>query len=228
MRLLSIAPHADDEVTFAGFIKKVVNNGGESVIVCMTGGKLRKKEFLQSSKVLGSKPVFLGCPDRGLNDLNRKNIIDRLIRIIRKFKPHIILTVSEYDYHPDHKKTLGLLKEAVEFASHGTKETGWLVDKVLCFESSNLFPYPDYLINIDKEFETKLKAIKKYPSQLKATHKKNYYINSLTAKSAARGVMAGCKYAEACIELKFPVHGNFYCRDRTINKIEDLKIKDDK
>ena len=90
------------------------------------------------------------------------------------------------------------------------------------FESTNLFPYPDYLINIDKEMKDKEKAMKKYTSQLSAKYKKNYYLNILKKRAELRGIQGNCKYAEACKELKFPMHGNFYCEDRTIRSIKKL------
>ena len=222
MRILGIVAHADDEIIFSGFMKKIIDEGGEGTVICFTGDELRKNEFLNSCKVLGVKGIFLGYPDMGMKDLNFKEEVSKLVTYIRKFKPDVITTMSDLDYHPDHKALIELIRYSVEFASHGVNGQGWFVKKVLMFESTNLFLYPDYLINIDKEIKHKEKAMKKYVSQLAAKHKKNYYLNALRKKAELRGVQAGCKYAEACIEMKFPIHGNFYCEDRTIKFAKEI------
>lgn len=220
MKILGIIAHADDEIIFAGTFRKFIKEGGEGKIICFTGDETRKREFLESCKILGAKGIFLGNPNMGMKDLNFKKELEKLVEYIRKFKPDIITTVSDIDYHPDHKEVVKLVETAVEFASHGTKKTGWLVKKVLMFEDTGIFSHPDYLINIDKEIQDKINAMKTYTSELNVAYKKNYYLNSLKKKSAFRGVRAGCEYAEACKEIKFPIHGNFYCEDRTINSIK--------
>jgi LmbE family N-acetylglucosaminyl deacetylase len=221
-KFIGICAHADDELSFAGTITKIINQKGKGVLICLTGDKKRQKEFINSCKILKCKPILFNYKNRSLASVSEQEISNKLIKIIRGFKPEVILTVSNYDYHPDHKKVIDFINIAVEFASHGNKEEAWLVEKTLCFESSNLFPYPDYLINIDKEFKTKISLIKTYPSQINLKYKKNYYPELIRKKSEMRGVMAGCKYAEACIELKFPIHGNFYCKNRTIKDISKL------
>lgn len=222
MNVLGIVPHADDETVFAGSITKFIKEGGSGTIICLTGNKQRKKEFMNSCNILGVKGIFLGLKDRGLRDINWKKEVDKLIKLIREIKPHLIFTISKFDYHPDHKKTIELIKEAVEFASHGVKGKAWLVKKVLMFEVSNLFTNPDYLINIDDEINKKINSLKVYVSQLTAKHKEGYYTGVFLKKAELRGLMAGCKYAEACIELKFPIYGNFYCEDRTLKSFKEI------
>jgi LmbE family N-acetylglucosaminyl deacetylase len=220
MRILGIVAHADDEISFAGLLRKATISGGQGIVVCFTGDDLRKKEFMESCEILGVKGIFLGYPDLGLYNLDCKQALIQLMSIIREFKPHIIATMSRFDYHPDHKKIVELTADAVEFASHGTPDVGWMTKKVLMFESSNLFPRPDYLINIDEEMEIKLNALSRYASQLESSHKRGYYLAHTDKLAQLRGVMGGCKYAEACMELKLGVHGNFYCESKTINQIE--------
>ncbi len=225
MRMLGIVAHTDDEISFAGLLLKVKNSGGEGMVVCFTGDDVRKREFLESCGVLGVKGVFLEHPDLGMRDINYKENLTLLIKLIREFKPHLVATQSNFDYHLDHQKVVELVADAAEFASHGTPDVGWMAQKVLMFESSNLFPRPDYLINIDEEMKCKMEALSKYISQLESSHKKGYYLIHTEKIAELRGVMGGCKYAEACMELKLGVHGNFYCESKTINQVENLITK---
>ncbi len=222
IRIMGVIAHADDELSFAGLLTKIVSNGGEGVILCFTGNSRRKEEFFKSCSLIGVKGYFLGYPDLGMRDISFKKELVRLVKLIRGFKPHIIATVSEMDYHPDHKAVLELVKDAVEFASHGTRETGWLARRILMFESENLDPNPDHLISIDSELQKKMDILDSYASQVSAPHKKGYYSSQTLKLAELRGIMAGCRYAEACRELKMPIHGRFYCTERRIDNPEDL------
>ncbi|MBT4376550.1 hypothetical protein HOD29_04205 [archaeon] len=223
MKLLGVIAHADDEVTFAGFASKVVKEDGKVIILCLTGNKKRKKEFYDACKKINAQPLFIGIKNKKLRHSSTKKETDYLIRLIKKFKPDALATISDLDYHPEHKKVIEIIKEAVEFASHGEKNKAWFVEKVLMFESTNLFPYPDYLIDIAKEYENKENLMKCYLSQLTKPYKKNYYLHAIKKRAELRGIQAGAKYAEACKEIKFPIHGNFYGKDRTIRKTTDFK-----
>ena len=222
MKILGIVAHADDEISFAGLLRKVHVSGGQGMVICFTGDDVRKKEFMESCEILGVKGVFLGYPDLGMHDLNYKELLVLLIKLIREFKPQVVATMSISDYHPDHRKIVELTADAVEFASHGTSDEGWMTKKVLMFESSNLLPQPDYLINIDDEMSCKMNALQKYVSQLESPRKKGYYLAHTEKLAQLRGVMGGCQYAEACMEFMMGKHGNFYCESKTINQVGGL------
>ncbi|PIN81417.1 hypothetical protein COV13_01200 [Candidatus Woesearchaeota archaeon CG10_big_fil_rev_8_21_14_0_10_32_9] len=223
MNVLAVIAHPDDETCFAGFIKKVTNSGGKVLIVCYTGRKQREIELKNSCNVLGAKCILLGFKDLSLKtSLSQEKEIKRLKEIIVKFKPEILITMSSYDYHPDHKVLNELVRLAAEFASHGEVDKAWLVKKILTFEDNNLLPYPDLIIDITDEFSYKLLSLKQHVSQLSSAYKKNYYTDLAIKLAELRGVMGGCKYAEACNEIILPVHGNFYCENRLIKNSEDV------
>ncbi|MBU2561093.1 MAG: PIG-L family deacetylase [Nanoarchaeota archaeon] len=222
MRALVVIAHPDDETLCGGLIRKITAAGGKVFIVCFSGSSQRKKEFMDSCHVLGAEGTCLDYMELSLETSLDYDSFISLKNTILKFKPDIIITLSWNDYHPDHRAVSRITMKAAEFASHGTHNSGWLPSRILSFEANTLIPDPDFLVDISKEFDCKMRALKKHSSQLKAEHKKGYYI-ALTAKRAElRGVQGGCRYAEAYSEVRMPVHGNFYCKDRTIRDVSSL------
>ncbi|MDY0097179.1 MAG: PIG-L family deacetylase [Candidatus Dojkabacteria bacterium] len=113
-----ITAHPDDaELMFGGTIAKYTRNGHEVEIIVVTSGeswnkigntnleevrKIRKKEAMNSAKVLGVKNIhFLNLKD---GRLNRYELMPLLLEEIRKINPNYILTHSPKEGHYDHKE----------------------------------------------------------------------------------------------------------------------------
>jgi LmbE family N-acetylglucosaminyl deacetylase len=129
--LMVIAPHPDDsEFGVAGTVARLTGEGKKVVYVICTNGdkgssdrkmtpeklaKIREKEQRAAAAILGvSEVVFLGYPDQGLED--NHDFRKALVRIIRKYKPHVVATADPYRrymWHRDHRITGQVAADAV-------------------------------------------------------------------------------------------------------------------
>ncbi len=124
-RPLIFAAHADDELTMAGTIWRMVQSGAQVHIALMTNGQegyprpelkdqivaLRKKEAGECDKVLGiHERVFIDEPDMGL--VWKKETVLRCLQEIRRIRPDALFTHGPSDRHPDHRATHRITMDA--------------------------------------------------------------------------------------------------------------------
>lgn len=126
LRILIIGAHPDDaDIKAGGSAAKWCEAGHEVRLVSMTNGQAghqsmpgpelarrRRAEAEASAASIGATYEVLECPDGELDD--RLEYRHRLIRLIRGFRPDLILTHRSTDYHPDHRFT-GLLVQDVSY-----------------------------------------------------------------------------------------------------------------
>lgn len=230
--ILAISPHPDDAEIFCGGTLSLASSLGQKVgLVDLTQGemgsrgnvKLRQLEAKNASKILKLKyRGNLSLPDAGINSKNKDHIA-ALIKVIRKYKPSIILTPYWKERHVDHIETSKLADKAIFLAglrkyqaelgdSHTTRQ-------VLYYQMRYAFK-PSFVVDITKNYEKKLKAIYAHQSQLgkaKASEKgiktlvgSPLAITSIQARDEYYGAMIGIKYGEPflmknTIALKDPV-----------------------
>jgi LmbE family N-acetylglucosaminyl deacetylase len=124
LRLLILGAHPDDADYSAGGTAALYRRHGHVVkMVSLTDGgaghhaqagpelvKRRRAEAAASGRVIGAEYITMDPPDGGLLPTleNRATII----RLIREFKPDLILTHRPNDYHPDHRYTSQLVQDA--------------------------------------------------------------------------------------------------------------------
>jgi len=105
-KVLAFGPHADDLTLFAGGLLKKLSSEGNEVIcvritddfddcVGLTPEKARKrnqKEAEKAYKILGSKEtIHMGYPSETLSSTDYKELRGRMVYLIRKYKPDIIV-----------------------------------------------------------------------------------------------------------------------------------------
>jgi LmbE family N-acetylglucosaminyl deacetylase len=216
-RLLVIGAHPDDE-TFGsgGTIALEVARGSEVTVCCLTGSTSRHAELTAACKVLGAKSLLLKGQDL---TLRVSEVAKALIPIIQKIKPHVIISHSDIDYHPDHRVVHKAFLRATEWAGHSTQyqERAWRPQRLYSMEINNLLAEPTVLVNVTESIDKKRKAIAKYQSQLEKTS--DYYQSFNLQKARLRGVQGDCEYAEAFQEILMPVHGPFYNPTPTVKTI---------
>ncbi|MBU2497163.1 MAG: PIG-L family deacetylase [Nanoarchaeota archaeon] len=207
MKLLVLTAHPDDEITCLGMIEKAKKENGEVLIICFTAqNETRIKEFNASCEFLGIKGINLGLEDGSLHLSAEKS--QELINKIKEFKPSVVICQSDIDYHPDHKKVNAIAQDVVEFARHNK---ACEIKEFMKWESTNLFSYPDYILEISDEIiEKKKKLWEIHASQIANEKDKNYYLNFLEARARLRGIQIGKKYGEAYMRIPLPIHGDFY------------------
>ncbi|OGV82299.1 MAG: hypothetical protein A3K19_25105 [Lentisphaerae bacterium RIFOXYB12_FULL_65_16] len=124
-RIMVFGAHQDDELVMAAGMARMAANNTQVVVVIMTNGcegfptpelkdtvvALRAKEAEDARRVLGvARYVNLGAPDMGL--VNSKEMLQKVMRIIREVRPEAIFTHGERERHRDHIATRDLSLEA--------------------------------------------------------------------------------------------------------------------
>lgn len=124
IRLLVIGAHPDDcDIAAGGLAALYVKHGHVVQFVSMTngdtghhqmgGGELARRRYAEtqkSAKVLGIDYIVRDqhCGELMPTLEARKDVI----RIIRRFKPDLVLSHSPDDYHPDHRYTSVLVQDS--------------------------------------------------------------------------------------------------------------------
>lgn len=178
--ILAFGAHPDDvECAAAGVILKTTGNKGRVVIVDLTKGELgsfgdehsRKEEALIASKRLG----IFGREQLNLMDGNIENTHEnrlKVIHLIRKYQPKIILANAIFDRHTDHQKAAALISEAsflsglrkIETFNKGEIQYKWRPRAVYHY-IQDYFIKPDVVVDITDFFNQKMEVIKAYDTQ---------------------------------------------------------------
>src|SRR5438093_2682865 len=124
LRLLIIGAHPDDADYAAGGLAALYRAAGHTVkMVSLTNGdaghhrepgrplaERRRKEAAAAGAVIGATYDLFDIHDGELLPTleNRRHVI----RLIRSFRPDLVLTHRPNDYHPDHRYTSQLVQDA--------------------------------------------------------------------------------------------------------------------
>ena len=217
--LLVFAAHPDDaELACSGTIAAHVALGHSCGIVDLTKGEmgtrgtveLRMVEAEKSSEILGLKVrENLGFADvKFVNDWDHQI---EIIKIIRKYKPEIILANAIRDRHPDHGKGAELLQQAffkTGLAKINTELEGMKQEP---YRPRHLYHYiqndyiePDFIMDISSYWEKKINSIMAFKSQFYNPESKepetfistDRFIESIEARAKEFGHRIGVKYGE--------------------------------
>ncbi len=123
-RILVLGAHPDDADIKAGGTSALWRDAGFAVkFVSLTDGRMghhimtgpalverRRAEAKAAGAVLGIDYELLDIPDSELDD--RIEYRHRLIRLIRAFRPDVLVTHRPIDYHPDHRFAGQLVQDA--------------------------------------------------------------------------------------------------------------------
>jgi len=217
-RVLCVQPHPDDtDIAAGGLIAKLVRRGCDVAYVTMTDGRvgtfdpeiypeklasIRVSEQEEAAKILGVKKlIWLNYRDSELRPSIEAR--SKLITIIRKFQPHVLLTVDPwltYETHPDHVAAGIIAVEAAFFAVFPHANPGDIRGGL----EPHLTPYlvfywtrkPNVYVDITDYIDVKFRAIAAHKSQFPP--EKFWEIeNPLRVYSRLMGKKIGVKYAEA-------------------------------
>jgi bacillithiol biosynthesis deacetylase BshB1 len=217
--ILAFGAHPDDvELSCSGTIAKEVSLGKKVGIVDLTRGELgtrgsadlRDKEAANAAKILGvSIRENLGFADGFF--INDKTHQLEIIKMIRKYKPEIVLCNAIDDRHIDHAKGSSLVSDAcflsgllkIETELDGKLQEKWRPKHVYHYiQWKNIAP--DFVVDISDFIEEKKNAVLAYKSQFydpKSTEaetpitSKNF-IDSIHYRSRDFGRLIGVEHAE--------------------------------
>lgn len=173
--ILAIGAHPDDvELGCSGTLAKEIKNGKTVGILDLTKGELgtrgtdetRRLEANDAKNILGvAVRENLGIPDGFF--LNDKENQLKIVEVIRKYQPDIILSNAPHDRHPDHGKGSDLVNTAIFLSGLPKIENGlaaWRPKKH--FHYIQWLPLePHFVIDISGFVETKVEACLAYKTQ---------------------------------------------------------------
>lgn len=174
--LLAFGAHPDDIELFAGgTLAKMAALGYAAGVVDMSRGELgsrgtpaiRAREAKKAAGILGLKVrENLGLPDGDIRATAAARL--KVIRILRKYRPSLVLVHHWEDKHPDHTNTSRLVTEAAHHAGLAKINTGqqrFRPTAVLYFKLP-AGTFPSLVVDVSDYAEQRLAAIQAYGSQL--------------------------------------------------------------
>lgn len=224
--ILAFGVHPDDiELGCAGTILAAIAQGKKVGIVDLTQGELgtrgtaatRKIEAENAAKIMNiSVRKNLEMADGFFaNDETHQR---KVIQVIRKYKPQIILCNAPEDRHPDHGRSAKLVADAAFLSGLRKIET---VDEVGNLQEQHrpayVFHYiqdrfiqPNFVIDISAFHDKKIEAIMCYTTQFHNadSNEPQTYISSplfletVKARAMMFGKRIGVQYAEGFISEK--------------------------
>ncbi len=202
--IMSIFAHQDDETFSAGGTLAKCN---QAIAISVTLDKDRVKEFENACNILGIKGIEL---DNGNVSTNNENKIrEDLISLIQQYKPSVIITHTDFDYHYEHKAVRRVVEEAVEWASHTTgKNLAHQVSSLWAAETTVLIPFPHVYIDIGNTNQKRLEAIKCYETQSEKGGA-GFYSRFHNTRTILRGIQSGVDHAEAYTQIPISQSGSF-------------------
>ncbi len=159
----------------AGHIVQMVSlTNGAAGHYAMGGAPLawrRRQEAAASAACLGCEYLVWDYPDGALQPT--LDVRAEVTRLIRRFRPDLVLAPRQWDYHPDHRATAQLVTDAVFAATVPNVVTDvshlrrMPVLMYVWDEFQRPYPFiPDVVIAIDDALETKLAALHCHTSQV--------------------------------------------------------------
>ena len=217
--ILAFGAHPDDvELGCGGTIAKEIALGKKVGIIDLTRGELgtrgsaeiRDNEAVKASKILGvSLRENLHMRDGFfINDEEHQLAI---IRVLRKYKPEIVLCNAIEDRHIDHGKGSKLVSDACFLSGLRKIETEFNKEKQDTWRPKHVYHYiqwknikPEFVVDITGYSEIKVAAILAYDSQFynpdtnepETPIATKNFLESLNYRSQDLGRLIGVDYAE--------------------------------
>lgn len=233
--ILAFGAHPDDvELGCAGTIAKEISLGRKVGIIDLTEGELgtrgsveiRYKEASKASEILGIS-VRENLKMRDCFFKNDEEHQMQVIKMIRKYRPKIVLCNAVDDRHIDHGKGAKLVSDAcflsglkrIETVLDGEKQEAWRPNVVYHYIQWKDLK-PDFVVDITGFMDKKVQAIMAYDSQFYNPNSdemvtpiatKNF-LDSIKYRSQDLGRLIGTDFAEG-----FTVE-----RYVAVNSLEDL------
>jgi N-acetylglucosamine malate deacetylase 1 len=225
--LLAFGVHPDDiELSCAGTLLVEKKNGKKVGIVDLTRGELgtrgtaqtREEEASNSAKVLGvDVRENLEMADAFFrNDEENQR---KIISVLRKYRPEIILCNAPDDRHPDHGRSATLVADAAFLSGLRKIETFDKQEAQEIWKPKYIFNYiqdvyinPSFVIDISEVIEEKLASIREFKTQFYMPGENDdepqtyisspEFLESIINRSKMFGKMIGVKHAEGFISKK--------------------------
>ncbi len=225
--ILAIGSHPDDvELSCSGTIAKEVDRGKKVGILDLTRGELgtrgtaeiRDKEAAEAARILGVKFRHNLEFSDGFFENNVAHQLE-VIKILRKYRPEIVLCNAINDRHIDHGKGSKLVSDAC-FLSGLTKiETIYEKNNQAAWRPKHVYHYiqwknlsPDIVVDISGFMDKKLDSVRAYKTQFFDKESKepvtpissDNFFDSISYRARDLGRLIGTEHAEGYTVERYP------------------------
>jgi bacillithiol biosynthesis deacetylase BshB1 len=175
--VLAVFSHPDDaELTAAGTLLKLKSLGYRTGVLDMTRGEMgtrgtpegRAAEAREAARILKlDVRLNLGQPDGHVwvTEESRR----ALVRVLRSYRPQVILTPHWDDPHPDHANTCRIVREAARLASmrRYDEDQGQAAVRMpaLAHAVYSRLVVPSFIVDVSDFVEEKMRSIRAHASQ---------------------------------------------------------------
>lgn len=230
--ILAIGAHPDDvELGCSGTLIGEIRKGKKAGIVDLTQGELgtrgtietRYQEAADAARIMGlSVRENLKMRDGFFRNDEEHQL--QLIRVLRKYRPEIVIGNILEDRHPDHGKAgwliydacfLSGLRQVKTTGDDGSEQEKWRPRMLLHYIQDRFFE-PDIILDVSDVWEQRMEAIRAYRTQFHdpSSQEPQTYLSSpefmeaLTARARLLGKRIGVKYGEGFLSKKsIGLHG---------------------
>lgn len=230
--VLALAAHPDDvELCAGGTMCVLARDGYTTGIVDFTRGELgsrgtpegRMREAQAAAEILGlAARENLGLPDGDIQNTAANR--EKLIRLVRRYRPHVALVNALEVRHPDHGNAARLSIDALYYSGlakletsedDGTPQEPWRPHHVLHYMQSIEFE-PTFVVDVTDVWEQRIAALQAFESQF---FNPNYsdgdepqtfisnpaFFEWVEARARVYGYRAGATYGEPLLYRHGPV-----------------------
>ncbi len=217
--ILAVGAHPDDvELGCGATLAKEISLGKKVGILDLTRGELgtrgsaeiRDQEAKNAATILGVEIRENLAFSDGFFSNDKAHQLE-IIKIIRKYKPNIVLCNAFDDRHIDHSKGSKVVSDAcflsglvkIETHLNGDIQDAWRPKQVYHYiQWKNL--EPDFVVDVSGFVETKLSAVRAYSSQFYDPNSKEpsspisskNFLDSIVYRAQDLGRLIGTSHAE--------------------------------
>ncbi len=220
--IVAFGAHADDvELGCGGTLIEAVRNGQHVGIVDLTHAEMgtrgtpeaRHRESLQAARRIGA--TFRERFDFGDGNLRHGREEElALIRVIRQWRPSILLAPWADDRHPDHTRAGRLVTDAWFYAGLAKIDTGQPAHRphMVAYYLQNYQLQPSFVVDVTRSFAKKMDAVRSYKSQFHDPESdepmtfiaKEGFLHMIEARARHFGALIGTDFGEAFITKQPP------------------------
>ena len=229
--VLALAAHPDDvELCAGGTMCLLDEQGYRTGVVDFTRGELgtrgtpegREREAAAAAEILGlDARENLGIPDGDIQNTRENQL--KVIRAVRRYRPHIVLTTAETVRHPDHGDATRLSVDALFYSGlakietaedDGTPQEPWRPHHVLHYMQA-LDVEPTLVVDVSDVWERRMRALLAFESQFyqggEGDDGPETYISNpgflewVEARARVYGYRIGARYGEPFVYRHGPV-----------------------
>jgi N-acetylglucosamine malate deacetylase 1 len=225
--ILAFAAHPDDvELCCSGTLIKHALKGQKTGVVDLTRGELGTRgtaEIRDTESAKASEIMMLAarenlCLADGFFDITQDNKI-AIVKLLRKYRPDIVLANAVFDRHPDHARASKLVSDACFLAGLTKIETDYDNKRQEAWRPRSVYHYiqdrymkPDFIVDISDVMNKRNEAIAAYSSQFYDPESQEpqtpistkQFFDFLSSRAHDMGRIIGTEYGEGFVVERVP------------------------